>query len=111
MKKRRNRKHFEATRDLWEWLAKKGADDKCMWPRYAEVADLSCSCAFCEYFYATGFCTECPLGEQLGVCGFREESAYDMWSSGSKEERKIYAHKIYEFTDRYIKKTFKEKKK
>jgi hypothetical protein len=105
MKKRRNRKHFEATRDLWKWLAEIGADDKQEWPRYDEVAGLVYACAFCEYFG----CLECPLGKELGICSSHGKNLYDIWCISPYSQRKVAARKIYEFTDGYIKETFKER--
>lgn len=73
---------IEISIELWEWLAKTGAEDKAKWPGWKNYGFMRCDCPLCEYDFrhrrgsCFKICDYCPLERGYNGCYF---TPYDNW--------------------------------
>ena len=100
------KKAIELCIELWEWLAKTGAESKSDWPGWQKYGYVTCNCWFCEYQEQQyekykpdnkenkeGFCRYCPLTKiKVDCMPSNNGSLYLKWKSAkTPRTRKKYA--------------------
>ena len=71
--------------ELWEWMAKSGAEEKSEWPKWAEYGKVQDDCFLCEYCGKMGCDKPCPIDPCYGT-HYLDWLSTDKWG-----ERKKYA--------------------
>ena len=90
--------------ELWEWMARTGAELKEDWPGFEDIREDDMpvyECFMCEYASGKGGCEDCPYFQdhahrcyifEWEVCTQGHYAPFDEWEEARTiEERKIHA--------------------